>query len=83
MSLKTYFGKPPSPPKVRPSLGRIVLYKSVEAGEEQAAIISRVYNDDSVNLHILRDSGDVPIGLKREVMEGNLPGQWRWPPRIG
>ena len=46
---------------MKPSIGRIVRFRSFGAAEEQAAVIVRVHSDTCVNLRVLSDSsGDLP-----------------------
>ena len=50
--------------KQRPSLGRIVIVAGVPSNgaDEQPALITRVWNDDSVNVHVHLDAAsDRPV----------------------
>lgn len=71
----------------RPSIGRIVLYRA-RAPEKDCmypAIITRVWNDEMVNLEVFGSAegpdsvqGRYPTSIKR----GDERGQWCWPPRV-
>lgn len=76
-----------------PSLGRIVLFRSVRHGfmvkEEYPAIVCAVNSDDStVDLRVFTDAqGSLPcvdhVPYNDNIV-GALPnsaGYWRWPPR--
>lgn len=71
----------------KPSVGRIVHYYPsenephlfAEVGEPVAAIITRVWTDECVNLQLFTNSGRTPHLTSRCRGEGD--GEWRWPPR--
>lgn len=81
--------KPPFPARAvesKPTKGRIVLVTTREkiGGEnEHAAMITRVIDDDSVNVMVMPAEGmPYPIPSVRHVRNsvvGSLT--WRWPPR--
>lgn len=74
-----------SDPLLRPSLGRIVIYKlggsddpTVNNGAtECAAMIVRVWSDTCVNLQLMLDGTN--MSWKTSVLLGDQPGQWSWP----
>ena len=61
----------------KPTIGRIVHYK-VDDGGIAPAIITRVHNDDCVNLRIFLDGR--PCESRTSVVRGDGRGQWDWPP---
>lgn len=71
-----------------PAIGRIVLYAPTAAEREgrggadyYPAVITRVWGQRCVNLHVLADAGQAfPV---TSVDYGMLPAErsWRWPPR--
>jgi len=70
---------------MKPSLGRIVHYVAA-AGEIRSAIITRVWNDTCVNLHVFLD-GDMDLHSRQtSVVQTSeteqAPGRWFWPPRV-
>lgn len=71
----------------KPSVGRIVLFRSVEsnAQKEHAAIITRVFSDTCVNLTVFPDYGSPLVKssvFQNESLEGgDQSNAWRWPPR--
>jgi hypothetical protein len=72
----------------KPSIGRIVHYKSHEAPKGQpdvrltrAAVITEVESEDVVGLAVLNPTGaffnrGVPYDAS------GTPGTWNWPPRV-
>lgn len=79
----------------KPSMGRIVHYVmthqrgSGQPFEECPAIITRVWSDTCVNLHLLRDhdqshhdqqQGDKPTSVMFD--EAGAPRSWHWPERV-
>lgn len=52
---------------------------TVHPGEDYPALVVRVW-DPSVNLQVLLDGRDSHWATSR--LEGDEPGQWRWPPRV-
>lgn len=74
---------PFTPPRQLPSLGRIVIYRS-EHHLDAPALITRVYSDTEVSVHVFRD--DVFPHHASHVSQIN-PAQegafgWFWPPRV-
>ena len=63
----------------KPSLGRIVIYKSPE-GVESPAIITEVY-DVGVNLTVF-ESRSNPRPISYIVAQGNENDQWNWPKKV-
>jgi hypothetical protein len=77
----------------KPSVGRIVHYKipgsQVGQGGECPAIITRVWSDTCVNLHLFRDheqsgllleQGNYPTSVTYD--EGKGDRTWHWPERV-
>lgn len=74
---------PATTPKPTPTVGRIVHYHTEGKDQPNAAVITHVWSDDCVNLHVFRD-GSFPLQVSPEVtsvMRGPAPGEWSWPPR--
>lgn len=46
----------PLPPQ-KPSVGRIVIFVFNDRGESCPAVITRIWSDTCVNLHLMRDDG--------------------------
>ena len=76
-------------PEQKPSLGRIVLFRShVSDGQsEHPAIITRVWTDTCVNLTVFPDYGEPKLFssvVQNEDVGTAHAGQqaWRWPPRV-
>lgn len=76
---------------MKPSIGRIVIYKYADSekcqhtngSEECPAIIVRVWSDTCVNLKLLEDGQQ--NSWKTSVLTSELAGtagQWRWPERV-
>lgn len=61
---------------MEPTKGRIVYYKN-EIGEEYAAIITKVWTPECVNLQVFMDSDVLPVTSVRQGEENN---QWDWMP---
>ncbi len=51
----------------------------VAEGDVLAAVVVRTFGADTVNLKVLLDGNDDYWAISRP--EGELPGQWAWPPR--
>lgn len=75
----------------KPTVGRIVHYRSDRPqdpkGQPYPAVITHVWSDECVNLHVLGD-GSFPLvrqtpphAMPTSVTLGDGPGQWSWPPR--
>lgn len=62
-----------------PTVGRIVHYNN--HGTIQAAIISHVWSDTCVNLHIFANQHQV-VQFLSSVIFGSDDNQWKWPERI-
>lgn len=52
----------------------------VEAGQDCAAVVVRVWSDSLVNLQVLLDGTDSYWATSRS--EGDGQGHWHWPPRV-
>lgn len=82
--------RPSSQPK--PSIGRIVLFKSKEpndlgnGAEEVPAIITRVWSEQMVNLTVFRDNAapitKTSVGYADDLDASGNYFAWRWPPRV-
>lgn len=72
---------------MKPSIGRIVIYREHNSPMlmEAPAIITRVFTDLCVNLHVFWDAG--PSGYRTSVLQmspDQLSGtSWDWPKREG
>ncbi|MGW4108546.1 hypothetical protein [Streptomyces sp. NPDC004976] len=78
----------------KPSVGRIVLVPAeptMNNGADVApAIITRVWNDSTINVRVLLDSQNAPEWRTSlvhtdalEGLDGNAsPHRWAWPPRV-
>ena len=73
---------------MKPSIGRIVRYivpehmSKATAGEQRAAIITRVHSETCVNLFVYFDGDGVENGRVTSVCFGTEPGQCMWPERV-
>lgn len=73
---------------MKPSLGRIVLFRSLNSNgiNEHPAVVTRIWSDTCVNLHVFPDYGDSINKTsvnQNESLEGpNQELAWRWPPRV-
>lgn len=74
---------------MKPTIGRIVVFKQ-SANErphngtrEHPAMITRVHNDDYVNLHVFFDGGPVSAitSVHRAGVEPEGSMSWDWPKR--
>lgn len=67
----------------KPSVGRIVHYLPYGAAAPLAAIITRINEDETVNLTVFA-SDQIGAAVMRftYVSEGEYFGQWSWPPRV-
>ena len=76
---------PPKKSASRPTVGRIVHYRT-EQDTVLAAIITQV-SENSVNLVVFADSEHnrqgYPTFLLQDIGQGKKKGQWDWPPREG
>ena len=72
-------------PERRPRVGDVVLYYEYEAAaqrdEPTAAIVSKVWSEGEVNLHVLLDSEDTPVERRHGVPWSRTPAAhcWLWP----
>ena len=75
---------------MKPTVGRIVHYivpdhiSPTTKGQSRAAIITRVWNDTCVNLHVFFDGDALPPGTSpvvTSVLQGTDEDKWMWPPR--
>lgn len=71
---------------MRPTVGRIVHYfPDSDANTPVPAIVTRVWSDDCVNLHVFTDGtadrvpNKIPTSVPRRA-EGETRGRWDWPP---
>lgn len=71
-------GAPNPVPDPRPTVGRIVLFKSPSA--IHPAIVTALATDGSVYLTVF-DPLNLPY-TKGLVPYGDTPGTWHWPPRV-
>jgi hypothetical protein len=74
---------------MKPSLGRIVLFRSHDSNgaSEHPAMITRVWSDTTVNLTVFPDNSlpfaITSVGLNEDMKQGEQHRAWRWPPRVG
>jgi hypothetical protein len=71
-----------------PSIGRIVLFRKLDGDTvvEHPAVITRVYEDGSLNVFTFPDCGE-PKGVgsvpnNESMTEGEQHSVWRWPPVV-
>lgn len=65
-----------------PTIGRIVMFrndKEVNGVKDHPAIITRVWSDTCVNLHVFFDAN--PSEVKTSVTHGEQDYNWYWPHR--
>lgn len=71
---------------MKPTIGRIVHYWVVDSYGNivpRAAIITHVWADTCVNLHVFADGSFGGEDYKpTSVCEGNIPLSWSWPERV-
>lgn len=71
---------------MRPTLGRIVLYRGIQSNGSMVhpAMVTAVWSDTCVNLTVFRDN-DCPVTRTSAVQLENpeLGTGWFWPPREG
>lgn len=66
-----------------PSVGRIVHFRAYASAEPQAAIITRVWGPDCVNLTVLPDCAPPFSASSVNHVEKGYGGQtWEWPERV-
>jgi hypothetical protein len=67
---------------MKPSIGRIVHHVNGQ-GAHEAAIISRVFSDTCVNLHVMQDDDTEPFRRITSVLQDEIvrPNSWHWPER--
>ena len=65
-----------------PTIGRIVHYNAFadEHVKVSPAIITRVHNEECVNLRVFFDGR--PSTPMTSVVRGDKLGQWNWPPKV-
>lgn len=66
------------------TMGRLVRFRMLDGSGERVAIVTRVHNQNCVNLFILMDASDdfhrgITAMLGSSVVFGLNEGQWRWP----
>ena len=74
---------------MKPTIGRIVIYREDEKSESPAIVVN-VRVDGSLDLNIFRNEVmDIPgigtvarVAYDGNVIEGTEPGTWHWPPRV-
>ena len=72
----------------KPSLGRIVLYRSIESNSatEHPAIITRVWSDTCVNLLVFPDNSAPVVKTSASFNDQDFDADhayhWRWPPKV-
>lgn len=72
---------------MKPSLGRIVLFRSYNSNGsiEHPAIITRVWSDTCVNLIVFLDMA-IPMLKSSVIQDEDVSSDnnyaWRWPPRV-
>lgn len=62
---------------MKPTIGRIVLYKAGD-GNDLPAIVVKVWNDTCVNLKVFTNDAEQALFVT-SVTEGDQRGSWRWP----
>lgn len=68
---------------MKPTVGRIVMYDD-GGPTPKAAIVSHVWSDTCVNLHIMDANPSAPVRLETSRLYNEVPGSvgtWRWPER--
>lgn len=81
----------------KPSVGRIIHYVGWGTGNHYAAVVTKVYEDETIGLHMFADpelaklqavntSPNVGWGSPDisnvKYSDGNEPGTWHWPERV-
>lgn len=66
---------------MKPSIGRIVHFVDAE-GEHCAAIITRVWSDDCVNLIYFHDTGSMPYTSSVQDETATKQCSWHWPEKV-
>jgi hypothetical protein len=61
---------------MKPTKGRIVIWKN-SSGEEYAAIVTKVWTDDCINVGVFSST----YTEMTSVMRGDKEHQWNWPVR--
>jgi hypothetical protein len=77
-----------SPPRQRPTLGRVVIYCTREADElvQNVALIVKVHDAErpgaaGVDLFVIYQNGETGREKRVHESEGLEQGRWRWPAR--
>lgn len=66
---------------MKPTIGRIVIYTvDVQTKKQYPAVITHVFNETCVNLHVFGDGSHRRDDFKiTSVIMGDEPNQWSWP----
>jgi len=73
----------PAPNKIIPTVGRVVYFNTrgsndgVYPSRPLAAIITRVYDEDTISVIAFREAGS---NNEIKITRGENPGQWDWMP---
>ncbi len=70
---------------MKPSIGRIVHYYTLQDATPRAAIISAVYEDGTVGLWTFPDPAlcnGIGSAVAVPYAEAYAPGCWSWPPKV-
>lgn len=69
---------------MRPSIGRIVHFRTnEEQTEPYAAIVTKVWNDTNVNVTVFREDGSTQSETSVPHFSSITGGrQWSWPPLV-
>lgn len=65
-----------------PTIGRIVHYYVGNEAEPLPAIITRVWSNECVNLHVFSDHGDDTLETSVPQRVTSTSWGWDWPPRV-
>lgn len=71
------------PKKQKPSIGRIVHFHVSKDAEPMAAIITKVWNDTTINVSVFNASGGVQCEDSLTFDSDSAGKCWRWPPYVG
>lgn len=75
---------------MKPSVGRIVIFVFPDGTNKCPAVVTNVWSDTCVNLHLLRDADQNKITLDQGNFPTSVPfdetasgrQSWHWPPRV-
>lgn len=67
--------------QIQPSIGRIVHYVDIK-GVTQAAMITRVWTRDCVNLRVFADAADSYFATSVVYNDEKSQYSWAWPERV-